>query len=560
MSNPSNVPTSIATFVLSALLTVPQQQDMGYSEIACRLCGVSFNIGRRRLRSEPEWMGWENTGDGVRVGCQWGQDRDGNWYGNDDPSEEEDEASASEGVCEDLNGVDIDRIAADDEQMQDSGDDDDYQYEESDGEEAMEYDSDNEMWNPEEIGHVDIVAAVEDDDTYTSFKHTISSDPPPKHDCFRGKGYNGKYITAQEMRGCNTAQCLLSKIYYSPDADDDQEFERQSSFFLSGLCGNVKSRDGGGEEFLPSRHGLEYVNVDSWFVEDDTAIPFHPTCFDIFCRLSRKHFGHIDLEALGKWIFDPHNHLDAKGVSSDPNVSSCSDQWWDHRDGCEYLSANPLLIPRLAPILQAAIEKDDVFDPCDGAFDVPTGDDFGDAFSCLPLELRLQILSYLTSSDIANLRLTSRTFRQLPILLWRDLLISEMPYLWEVWSDDLPFIWATVQFEDVKQHLKVQEESATWYATTEETIREDLPEALNAWKQHVKSYLPEKFDMFLEKQRAEALKEIVTGLPASKTNWYKVYTEIRRNWKDLKGLQNRKRIWKDIGLIVDRLEQPTVPA
>lgn len=276
--------------------------------------------------------------------------------------------------------------------------------------------------------------------------------------------------------------------------------------------------------------------------------------------MSRKHFGHINVDALGEWIFDPHNPLEVDRVSSDPNVRSSSSQWWDHLDGCEYLSANPLLIPRLEPMLQAAIEKDDRFDPRDGAFDVPTGENRGDAFSRLPLELRLQLLSYLNSSDIANLRLTSRTFRQLPILLWRDLLLREMPYLWEVWSDDLPFMWATVQFEDVEQHQKVEAETAAWRARTENIIRESLPEALDAWKQHVDDYLSQRYNMFLEEGRAEALKEIVTGLPASKTNWYKVYTDITKNWKDLKGLQNRKRIWKDIGVIVDQLDKFTVPA
>lgn len=218
-------------------------------------------------------MGWENTGDGVRVGCQLGQSRDSDWCGNDDLSEEEDEASVSEGVCENLEGIDIDRIDADIEKLLDGGDDDDYHYEESDEEEPMEYDSDDEMWSPKEISH-DIVAAVEDD-TYTLFKHAVWSlpepgsekaQPPPKHDCFRGKGYNGKSITAEEMRGCNTAQCLLSKVCRSANAEepDDQDFERESSFFLSGLCGRVCSRDGGGEEFLPIRHGLVDIMVDSW--------------------------------------------------------------------------------------------------------------------------------------------------------------------------------------------------------------------------------------------------------------------------------------------------------
>jgi hypothetical protein len=37
---------------------------MGYSEVPCRLCGVSFNIGRIRRPEDPPSEGWRSTGDG----------------------------------------------------------------------------------------------------------------------------------------------------------------------------------------------------------------------------------------------------------------------------------------------------------------------------------------------------------------------------------------------------------------------------------------------------------------------------------------------------------------
>lgn len=259
-------------------------------------------------------------------------------------------------------------------------------------------------------------------------------------------------------------------------------------------------------------------------------------------------------------MFDYNNGDDVDHVSSDPNVGLSSQQFWEHLDGCEYLGANPLLIPRLAPILQAAIEKDTNFNPQDGAFPVSGNEGASDVFGSLPLEMRLQTLSYLGSSDIANLRLASRTFRQLPILLWRDLLLKEMPFLWEVWSDELPFIWATVQFEDVVEHEQVEIEIGTWRARTRDIIKANLPEILDAWEQHIDEILLQRDNNFLEKEQADALKKMVPGLPALKTNWYKVYTGITRNWKNLKGLQNRMRIWKDIGVIVEKLDQYTLPA
>ena len=41
----------------------------------------------------------------------------------------------------------------------------------------------------------------------------------------------------------------------------------------------------------------------------------------------------------------------------------------------------------------------------------------------------------------------------------------------------------------------------------------------------------------------------------TKTDWYKLYTMVKGCWQDLKGLKNRKRIWKDINEILDRIEK-----
>ncbi|KAL1602680.1 hypothetical protein SLS60_006098 [Paraconiothyrium brasiliense] len=542
---------------------------MGYSEVLCRLCGVTFNIGRRRLRSEPAWMGWQCTGDAKLVGCQLGDGRKPEECVDDvPPGEEEEEQLIGEAPEDDNEREDVDTterhaLNADIEKMLDDEEDDDYHYKEPD-KEPLEFESDDEMAIEEDDDHMDVDSSVEDD-TYTLFNAADLSlyttdlekgGPPPKHKCFRGAGYSGKLITAEEMKGCNTAQCLLTKAHLGihEAAPDDQDFERGGQFCLSGLCGHVRSRDCGGEEFVPPRHGISDAIVDSWDLSDrDTAVPFHTACFDIFSRLSRKQFGYVNFEALGNWMFDSNEDVDL--ASSDRNVRESSEQWWAHRDGCEYLAANPLLIPRLGPILKAAIAEDDGFDPQNGAFDVPVLEGNGDVFSSLPLELRLQTLSYLASSDIAHLRLASRTFRQLPILLWRDLLLREMPYLWEVWSDDLPFIWATTTWEDAVHHEQTEGEWRAWLYERREIIKSDLPEILDAWEADVQRLLSQRVNDFLAKGRVDAMEKMVTRLPASRTNWYEVYVGITRNWKDLKGLQNRRRIWKDIGAIVEKLNK-----
>ena len=46
------------------------------------------------------------------------------------------------------------------------------------------------------------------------------------------------------------------------------------------------------------------------------------------------------------------------------------------------------------------------------------------------------VVEYLPSKDIANLRLTTRAVRQLPDILFRRLLLEDMPWMWE--AEDMP--------------------------------------------------------------------------------------------------------------------------
>ena len=86
------------------------------------------------------------------------------------------------------------------------------------------------------------------------------------------------------------------------------------------------------------------------------------------------------------------------------------------------------------------------------------------------------VLAYLSSKDIANLRLASPVFRKIPIILFRRLLLDDMPWFWEA-----------------------------------------------------------------------------RDFPVRETNWYEVYRKVQ-SWT-FKGLQNRKRIWKDVEVIVRRIEK-----
>ena len=86
------------------------------------------------------------------------------------------------------------------------------------------------------------------------------------------------------------------------------------------------------------------------------------------------------------------------------------------------------------------------------------------------------VTQYCSSKDIANLRLASRAFRQIPIIQFRRFVIEEMPWLWEA-----------------------------------------------------------------------------VDFPIAETDWYRLYRMVKFCWVDLKGLKNRRRIWKDVEEIVRRI-------
>ena len=300
-------------------------------------------------------------------------------------------------------------------------------------------------------------------------------------------------------------------------------------------------------------------------------MPFHPSCFDIFMRLSRIHFNRVDIDGLWSWYC---REGDAQSIDDFPHHSDVNSarggvhRWWDHQPGKEYLAANPLFMRRLTQIFNDAISHDPLFSSEIGAFEIShtsssasSADHDGsqiarhqDGFTKLPLELKLEILQYIGSKDIASLRLSSRAFRQLPISLWRRLLIEELPWLWEVWSTDLPYAWATVTPAQLKAEDEAKQAAQQRYLDALEIISEEMPEILEEWKAGETKAMLFRPDLLATSQAA-AMKTYITSLPVINTDWYQVYRDITRHWKDLKGLQNRQRIWKAVEEVVRRIKQ-----
>jgi hypothetical protein len=116
------------------------------------------------------------------------------------------------------------------------------------------------------------------------------------------------------MKGCRAIQCLLQKGADWQPEPDDQDFELDSKVFLTGI-------GDGSPDFeplvtLPVRHGIDetwvsntldgvslLVFCDSLLMltvieGDDTGLPFHPTCFEIFKRISIERLGRVDVNGL----------------------------------------------------------------------------------------------------------------------------------------------------------------------------------------------------------------------------------------------------------------------
>ena len=246
--------------------------------------------------------------------------------------------------------------------------------------------------------------------------------------------------------------------------------------------------------------GLEdeiYPDDDYWEPGIEVPMPFHPACLEVYRRVSQFRFGSFNVNDLCKWRLLEGScrfKIEPK-FYSDPALrrARCGEQHC-HLPGDEWLAANPLYVPALPRILQNAVyENAASFDPSNSAF--PTRRDGArsnsriaetrDSFHILPQEVLLLIVKTLRSPDIGALRLASRSFTHLPILLWKQLLRREMPWLWEVRNHSLPYKWAAISVSDIK--------------TEEERIHEAADELRNLQRLHrrvIQEEMPEYWEQY----------------------------------------------------------------
>ncbi|KAK2810650.1 hypothetical protein FQN50_002690 [Emmonsiellopsis sp. PD_5] len=522
---------------------------MGYSEIPCHLCEVSFNIARSRRVGEPRSASWSCYGEYDDDDVEW------NWP-----------ECALNGCC----------LAVRKTPKQDENNDEEYDMNlmnESDDDIPDEKDVENQGYHqflwlvanlfdllrtaesaPLEAREKEIIIQIpRDENPFNNIKGDIGGYKIDDLEhiagpaCTAVNAYSGYNISVEDMKFCRTVQCLVLKDQSEPKELDAlaQDWEQSGEYFLSGLCDDMPSRDIGPPEVFPARGGVDQPWADNiiWDGDENCDVPFHPWCFDIFSRLSKLHFNHVNVSGLMKWRNAESSYEAIAEFPRDPDVTDGQDQWWCHDPGKEYLAANPLYIPNLPAILRSAIKNDeDNFSSQNSAFSVsqPTtkskesqgtaeSHTRTDPLQSLPQEIRLLIIDQLPSCDIANLRLASRAFRHLPIYVWYHLVRKEMPWLWEAWGEEecnnhTPSIWTMNTAADLSRIMNESPKNIN------EITAADILASGTAIPEQIK-------------------------LPRDKTNWYQLYVEIRRNWSQLKGLRNRERIYKDVEEIIRRIKK-----
>ncbi|KAK2668783.1 F-box domain [Fusarium oxysporum f. sp. vasinfectum] len=348
------------------------------------------------------------------------------------------------------------------------------------------------------------------------------------------------------MRECNTYQCLLPRDEsWEPQESELEDFKKQSRYVLSGLSGTMEFNGRGYAQVFPARNDVHYPATDYNHIDGGlTGMPFHPTCFEVFKRASIYRYGFVNVKALVSWgqiITAPTLRLPEHAA-----VKRARQMHWMHHAGDEFLAANPCLIPGLQDILDSVQNVCNPDDICsDAASPAPNSTDL---FSKFPQEIKLEILLQLDSWDIANLRLSSRTFRHLPQSLFYHLTLRELPWLYEAWTSlPLSFFVTTTAAEQqrIGQGLAEINEEILARREDDNGSEEDAAEI----KRLVS--LAAKLE---ERQKQGYTTTPVKMLDRKNTNWTQLRGELTRRWGELPGLRNRRRIWNNCQEIMGRAE------
>ncbi|KAL4908050.1 hypothetical protein BDW74DRAFT_115300 [Aspergillus multicolor] len=124
------------------------------------------------------------------------------------------------------------------------------------------------------------------------------------------------------------------------------------------------------------------------------------------------------------------------------------------------------------------------------------------------------VVDHLTSKDIHNLRVAfPSTSPDLLNTTWKRMLQEDMPWVWEPWSSEPPYFWATVTQQGVEKHCK--QDSVSGHTIN---VNKRISNPPWAWK------VP----------------------PLSTTVWRRLYDDLKRETLNIRGLRKRRRIWGNL--------------
>ena len=78
--------------------------------------------------------------------------------------------------------------------------------------------------------------------------------------CVLEQGYSGYRISLEEMKGCRAVQCLVKKEADWMPEDDDEDFEVEGSYFLTGI-GDGSPDEAPLEDIDPVRHDVSDILI-----------------------------------------------------------------------------------------------------------------------------------------------------------------------------------------------------------------------------------------------------------------------------------------------------------
>ncbi|KAI7223503.1 hypothetical protein KC333_g455 [Hortaea werneckii] len=461
------------------------------SERFCQLCGISFNAGRIRRPDEPPDAAW-------------------GFYGYNFVAEPDAQASCRSRSCQWL-----------ERDKSDAG------------------------------GDAYGILGEDDDETFGELEYREHLAGP---ECTCTEGYTGYRISVQEMQHVISCQCLAEKRDGWRAEPGDRDFELQAEqCFLTGI-----SKSGAMDVITglePVRHGVSQTRIENDRPSEFglgpgelCALPLHPRCFELYQRVSLRCFGRVDIDGLWRLREEKGDYVSRfEGMPRNPDVDLVSEKWYSARPGTEYLAADPVDVPGLSTLIQSClVERGDV---CESVFDasehMTKSAEHSDPFSRLPSELQHILLEQLSRQDVANLRLVSPAFKQLPQSYFRHLVETEMPWLWDV--SDLPKhlvdfhrLWCRLHEADGGSQQDLHERE--WLEKTPKRKLSALRDELE-----LPTGFSAEWDKRAPKLEEEAEAEIQLG--------YENGMWRRKPTKVLLGLRNRRRIWQDLNVIVRMISE-----